>query len=286
MVPGASGWASCLYVGQVMHARLQPFRHRFRYPVLYGLFDLDELPRLDDALLLFGHNRRGLFSFWDRDHGPRDGGPLRHWIEAHLLAMGIDIAGGPIRLLCLPRLLGYAFNPLSVWFCYHPRDGLQAVLYEVRNTFGEAHSYLIPVPLDQAGADTLVQDCPKAFYVSPFLEMAARYRFRLTQPGERLSIRIRQDSPAGEMLLASLTGRRRSLGDRQLLMAAARRPAATLRVTTAIHWQGLRLWYKGARALPRPAPPAAEVSYVGSIRGASALGGTALGETARGETAE
>ena len=261
--------ASCLYLGQVMHKRLRPFRHRFRYPVLYGLFDLDELPRLDRTVRAFGHNRRGLFSLWDRDHGPRDGRPLRPWIESHLRAMDIDLEGGSIRLLCIPRLLGYAFNPLSIWFCHHRDGGLRAVLYEVHNTFGQAHSYLIPVltpesdPADPRVVPRAVtQACPKSFYVSPFLDMAQRYHFRLCPPDERLSLRIRQDNADGTVLVAGLTGERRPLSDRSLLAAAASRPGATLKVTLAIHWQALRLWYKGARTVPRPAPPAAEVSYV------------------------
>ena len=261
----AAPWRSRLYVGRVVHERLRPFRHRFAYPVLYGLFDLDELPALGAGLRCFGHNAPGLFSVWDRDHGPRDGSPLRPWIDSHLKAMGLALDGGPIRLLCLPRQFGYAFNPLSVWFCHDRDETLKAVLYEVRNTFGQAHGYLIPIAGGERGG-TVRQDCAKTFHVSPFLEMGARYRFRLRPPDGRLSLSIREEAreeaDEGAVMVATLTGTARSLGDRQLLGAALRRPLGTLAVTAAIHWQALRLWYKGARVVPRPAPPAAPVSYV------------------------
>ncbi len=252
--------SSCLYFGKVMHKRLRPFVHRFDYRVFNLLVDLDELPALPRRLRLFSHNRFNLFSLMDRDHGPRDGSPLRPWIERHLAAAGIDIAGGPVRLLCFPRVLGYVFNPLSIWFCYHPHLGLRAILYEVRNTFGEKHGYLIPVAFGRAADAPIAQSCDKGFYVSPFLPMEGGYRFRLREPGERLSILIRQHDSEGEILLASLAGRRAALDAGSLAKAALAFPLLTLKVIGAIHWQALKLWLKGARLHRRPPPPREEVS--------------------------
>ena len=251
---------SCLYFGRVMHRRLRPFTHRFSYRVFSLLLDIDALPRLARRLRLFSYNRFNLFSFFDGDHGPRDGSALRPWIERHLAEAGIDAAGGPIRLLCFPRVLGYVFNPLSLWFCYQRQGELAAILYEVRNTFGEKHGYLIPVAEGASGDGPILQRCAKGFYVSPFLPMEGGYRFRLRQPDERLSVLIRQHVAAGEVLIATMTGRRAALSDSRLARAALAYPLLTLKVIAAIHWEALRLWVKGASLQRRPKPPTAEVS--------------------------
>ena len=136
---------SSVYFGTVLHQRLRPVRHELSYRVFSLLLDLDEIPALAARLRLFSHNRFNLFSFHDRDHGARRPGPSRLHIEGQLARAGIALDGGAIRLLCFPRVLGYVFNPLSIYFCHH-RDGeLRAILYEVKNTFGEQHGYLIPV---------------------------------------------------------------------------------------------------------------------------------------------
>lgn len=250
---------SRLYRGFVMHRRLVPFRHAFRYRVFTLVVDLDELPALDRRLRLFSHNRANLFAFHDRDHGARDGSALRPWVESHLCAAGIDAAGGRIELLCLPRVFGYVFNPISIYFC-HRRDGmLAAILYEVKNTFGDQHGYLIPA---DAGADGWVhQSQDKRLHVSPFLPMASRYEFRVRPPADRVAIVIRQAVDGAPTLLATLTGVRRPLTDRSLVAILLALPFSTLQVMAAIHWQALRLWRKGARFHRRPDPPAEAVTY-------------------------
>lgn len=249
---GAPDIASRIYVGRVMHARLRPFHHRFAYRVFTMLLDLDELPDLDRRMRLLAHNRAGLFSFHDSDHGPRDGSPLRPWIEARLADAGIDLDGGPVRLLCFPRVLGYVFNPLTVWFC-HGRDGaLRAVLYEVSNTRGERHGYVVSIA-GTAGAGSVgaqTHSAEKAFYVSPFIGMDATYRFRLRGPGERLNMLIRQDVAEGPQLVASLSAHERPLNDRTLARLCFSHPVLTQKVTGAIHWEALRLWLKGAKIHP------------------------------------
>ena len=258
----ASETVSAVYVGRVMHKRLLPFGHRFVYRVFSLWLDLDEIPVLGRRLRLFAHNRFNLLSFHDRDHGPRDGSRLRPWVESTLGEAGIELQGGAIRLLCFPRVLGYVFNPLSIYFCYHKDGRLLALLHQVRNTFGEMHSYLIPVEPDRRPGEPVRQACDKNFYVSPFIGMRATYRFRLHEPAERLSIVIRQAVPEGQMLVATQTGRRKPLTDGVLLRAFVSHPLMTLKVMTAIHWQALWLWLKGAKFHRRPPPPGRPVTAV------------------------
>lgn len=254
------GGSSALYLSRVMHKRLRPFVHRFDYRVFSLWLDLDEIAPLCRRLRLLAHNRFGLFAFYDRDHGARDGSALRPWVDGVLARHGIDLAGGTVHLLCFPRVLGYVFNPLSLYFCRNAEGRLAAVIYEVCNTFGEAHCYLLPVDPGHRDGSPVAQACDKQFYVSPFLPMGARYRFRLGVPGERLSILIRQAIPEGEVLLATMTGRRVGLDDRALAKAFLTHPLLTWKVIGAIHWQALRLWGKGARVQRRPPPPQEAVS--------------------------
>ena len=257
-----SRFRSRLYFGQVMHKRLRPFGHRFDYRVFTLLLDLDELPELSRRLPLFSYNRWNLFSFHDRDHGARDGSALRPWIEGELAARGIDLDGGRIELLCFPRVLGYVFNPLTIWFCRHRDGGLRAILYEVRNTFGDKHGYLIPLDPGRDAEAPIRQACDKRFYVSPFIGMSSQYRFRLREPGERLSVLIRQSVPEGALLIATWTGKRRALSTGSLAEAFVRFPLMTLKIIAAIHWQALKLWRKGARFNRRPEPPRDDVELV------------------------
>jgi len=253
---------AALYFGTVLHQRLRPVRHELRYRVFSMLLDLDEIPDLSRRLRLFSHNRFNLFSFHDRDHGTRRPEPQRPYVEAQLARAGIALDGGPIRLLCFPRVLGYVFNPLSIYFCHHRDGSLRAVLYEVSNTFGQQHGYLIPV----ASADGVVrQSCDKLFYVSPFMEMACRYEFRLAPPDERLAIFIRQSDREGPILHASLEGQRAPVSDRALFGAFLRYPLMTLKVIAGIHWEALRLWRKGLRIVPRPAPPLEAVTICETV---------------------
>jgi DUF1365 family protein len=214
------------------------------------LFDLDRLNQLDRRLRLFSHNRPNLVTLWDRDHGARDGSPLRPWVEARLAETGIELVPARILLLCMPRWLGHVFNPLSIYFCFDASDRLHTVVHEVKNTFGQQHAYALPVDAEaRRRGEVIRQSCDKAFPVSPFMEMAARYRFRLGPPGgERLRVMITEDVAAEATLVASLTGQRRPLTDAGLLLANLHRP--THKVLVAIHWQALRLWLKGLPLQP------------------------------------
>ena len=243
---------SALYRGSVMHARLAPVRHRVRYRVFTLLIDLDELPALAKSLRWLSHNRFNLMSLHDRDHGAGTGEGMRAWAERTLCAAGITPPQGRIELLCFPRLLGYVFNPLSLWLCRDRAEHLQAVIYEVHNTFGGRHAYALPVAAGQ-DESALAQRCGKEFYVSPFIPMDAQYSFRLKAPAEAFALLIRERDAAGEMLRATIGGRRRALTDGELLKAFAAHPLMTLKVVAAIHWHALRLWRKGARFHRDPA---------------------------------
>ncbi len=247
---------SALYGGSVTHVRLRPVRHRLRYRMLTMLLDLDELPALSRRLWLFGHNRRAVFAFRDRDHGDGSATPLAEQIAVMLRGAGLDPEGGRIRVLCMPRVLGMVFNPITVYFCDGADGALQAMVYEVNNTFGQRHTYLIPA----TGADVQHQGCDKRFYVSPFMDMEQRYRFRVAPPGERFALAIEAADEAGPLLYAALTGRRGVLGDAGLARALLGHGLQAMRVVGGIHWEALKLWRKGMRLRPRPAPPSEPVT--------------------------
>lgn len=245
--------ASCLYTGTVMHRRFKPHAHRLTYRVFWCLFDLDELPRLPARLRLLSLKGFNLFGFRTADHGDGSGRPLRVQVEAHLAKAGIDLEGGAIRLLCMPRLLGFVFNPISVYYCYGRAGALKALLYQVHNTFGQRHSYLFPV--DAKPDEELEQRCLKAFYVSPFMDMDIAYRFRVQPPQERVALAIESSDAQGLVLIASLAGERQPLTDTALLRAFVSFPLMTLKVVAGIHWEALLLWIKGMRMRPRPPAP-------------------------------
>jgi len=243
---------AALYFGDVMHARLKPFGHRFSYRVMSLLIDLDRLDEAGRTSRLFGVNRPALYSFHEKDFGARDGSSLRVFAEQAAAAHGVDLGGGSVSLLCYPRLLGYAFNPLSVYFCKDARGDLVLIIYEVRNTFGEMHHYILPVDERERLSGLVHQEQDKLFYVSPFLGAAMRYRFRINPPSENVKIRILETDQDGPVLAATFNGRRRRLTGRELLRASLLLPLVTLKIIGAIHWQALRLWIKGAKIMPRP----------------------------------
>lgn len=255
----ANALNSRLYTGTVMHRRFKPRTHRLKYRVFWMLLDLDELPRLSARLRLFSLERLNLFGFRTKDHGDGSARPLREQVEAHLTSAGLNLDGGAIFLLCMPRLLGFVFNPISVYYCYRRDGALKALVYEVHNTFGQRHSYLIPVEKD--AGEALEQRCLKAFYVSPFMDMDMAYRFRVEPPAERVTLVIEGSDAQGPVLIASLAGARQTLTDGTLIRAFLSFPLMTLKVVAGIHWEAARLWLKGMRLRPRP-PARSSISIV------------------------
>jgi uncharacterized protein len=243
--------AAALYFGDVMHARLKPIGHRFTYRVMSLLIDLDRLDQAGRQSPLFAVNRAGLYSFNEADHGERDGSSLRAYAQRCAAARGIDLTGGRVLLLCYPRLFGYTFNPLSAYFCYRADGELLLIIYEVRNTFGELHCYVLPVRPGEISAAGVRQQQDKLFYVSPFIEMAVRYHFRVSPPGHSVKLRILETDREGPLLSATFSGQRRSLTTAALLRSLFSLPLVTFKIVAAIHWQALRLWLKGIRLVPR-----------------------------------
>ncbi|PSC05824.1 DUF1365 domain-containing protein [Alsobacter soli] len=247
--------AASLYIGSVMHARLKPTSHRFTYRVFSMALDLDRLADASRSSWLFSVGRWNLVSFRERDHGPRDGSALRPYVDQVLARAGLP-RPARVLLLCYPRILGFGFNPLSVYFAYGDDGALSAVLYEVRNTFGQHHTYACPVRPGEFGPEGLRQERRKLFYVSPFNDMAMTYRFRIRPPGfHDVAVRILECDQAGPLLAATFHGRHSRLTTGSLLAALARVPLLTLSVVGGIHWEAFRLWWKGMRLRPRPAPP-------------------------------
>lgn len=219
--------------GRVWHKRLRPVLHEFAYPAVFLMLPLRSLR--DTPCPALSRNRRALFSFHDADHG--EGGPdALAWLDATLQREGI-VAAGEVWLLTLPRVLGYAFKPVSFWWAHRTDGSLAAVVAEVNNTFGERHCYLLEG--EQACA-------AKVMHVSPFCEPRGAYRFRLHHRPERgwVQARVDHDDEAGPLLHTSIGGHLQPL-TRVLVRALLwRAPGAALAVSLRIHWQALRLWLK------------------------------------------
>lgn len=248
--------AAHLYHGAVTHRRLRPVGHAFAYRVFSLLIDIDRINEIDERSRWFSRNRFNLFSFHDADHAFGDAETVAGGVRTLLKSHGYRADGG-ILLLCYPRILGYVFNPLSIFYCHDASGRLEAVLYEVRNTFGGRHSYLIPV---EDGADVIRQSADKRLHVSPFMDMDHQYAFRLSRPGEALSVFIHQTDAEGPIFNASFAGRAEPMTDSALLNAFFRYPLMTLKIIAAIHFEAGRLFLKGMRLKGKPADPAEPVS--------------------------
>ncbi|WP_139976668.1 DUF1365 family protein [Ochrobactrum sp. CGA5] len=251
---------SALFPGYVTHARLRPKAHKLAYKIYSLLLDLDELEALDHQLKLFSLDCFNLFSFYRKDRGDGSAAPLREQVERAMRAAGTEPDGGAIRLLTMPRIAGWAFNPLSVFFCYNRSEELVAILWEVDNTFRQRHGYMILV--EAHSSERIVQICDKAFYVSPFLDMRLRYEFEVTPPTDKLSIRINCFDDEGLLLTARHLARRVELSDAALLRAFLAIPFLTLKVVGGIHWEALRIWLKGIGLHQRPQPPQDPITHI------------------------
>jgi len=258
------GW---LYRCHVMHRRPGAPRYRFVYRSFYLLLDIDALDDACSASPLLSRNRFNLLSFHDADHGSHDGRSLRRWLNALLAEHGIALDGGRVRLLAMPRVLGYGFHPISVFYCEHADSSLRAIVVEVHNTFGEHHFYV----LHEHGAPMVwgsERRKDKHFHVSPFFDRSGGYRFHITEPDDRLGVGIRlyDHDPEADMdgeslrIATTLTGDRRALTTREILRAALAVPLMTFKVTAAIHWQAFKLWLRGAGYRPKPDPEQDNVS--------------------------
>ncbi|MFZ5669856.1 MAG: DUF1365 domain-containing protein [Pseudomonadota bacterium] len=245
-----------LYVGETTHRRRTPRPHAFRRRLFQLLLDVDRIGEDLRGLRLIREGRFGVFSFSGRDHGWRDDRPLRDWVEARLAGAGLAASAHRIRLLTFPRVLGFVFNPISLFFVEDEAGALEAVIYEVNNTFGQTHAYVAPA----AGRGRQRQSADKALFVSPFFGPEGAYRFDVSPPGRRLRLTIVKTTGDGPDFAAVLRLERRRLGDARLLGLFVSMPLMTLTAFAAIHWQALRLVLKGIPLVTRPPGPAAGTS--------------------------
>ena len=252
---------SALYPGTLVHVRRTPTEHVFRYPVCFFALDLDALERLDGGLRLFSHNRANVVSLRDRDYLGSRGKPLRETVHEWLGARGVE-AEGPVRLVTIPRVLGYTFNPVSFFYCSRADGSLAAAIAEVSNTFGERWPYLL-LPGDDG---ELRVETEKRLHVSPFFALEQRYRFALCEPGERLWARIDVYEGETRRFGSVLAGERRELTDASLARVLVRYGHMPARVTRAIHWQALRLWVKRVPFHHKPSPPEGTLPVPHAIR--------------------
>ena len=232
---------SCIYNGDVNHTRFKPVKHFLNYKTFSLFIDLDEIEQLDKSISIFSHNKFNIFSFYNKDHGDRDGNCLKKWVISNLQKYKIEGNISKIKILCYPRIFGYVFNPLSIFYCYE-NDKLKSIFYEVKNTFNEQHTYIFKIK----DGEEIKQKCKKKFYVSPFMDMETFYNFKLIDPNQRLSVMIKQTDAEGTVLTATQTGYKKEFNFKQLLINFFKYPLMTLKIISSIHFEALLLWKKGA----------------------------------------
>ena len=238
---------SAIYNGTVIHKRFKPKLHFFKYKVFSLLIDLSELDILSKNISFFSHNRFNLISFFDKDHGARDGTSLVEWVKKNLNENKIDHENIKIKLLCYPRILGYVFNPLSVFYVYNKKEELISILYEVKNTFGEQHTYIFKIE----DSKVIKNNCVKKFHVSPFIEMECYYKFRANKPSDKISIIIDQSDDEGKLLFASQDGVAKDFNNKNLIISYILHPLMTFKVIVAIHFEAFKLWLKGIKFIKK-----------------------------------
>ena len=239
---------SSIYTGTVIHKRFKPKVHSFNYKVFSLLIDLSELDLMNNKLKIFSYNKFNIVSFYSKDHGPRDGSSLRKWVLDNLQMNNIKNEDIQIKLLCYPRIFGYVFNPLSVFYIYNKNSELVSILYEVKNTFGEQHTYIFKTKKHE----NLIQHvCKKKFHVSPFIKMNCIYFFRLLKPGNKVSVIIDLQDPEGKILYASQDGTRSELNNKNLIQSYIKHPLMSFKIIVAIHFEAFKLWSKGIKFIKK-----------------------------------
>jgi len=239
---------SSIYNGTVIHKRFKPKTHFFKYNIFSLLIDLSELDELDEKIKFFSFNKFNLISFYEKDHGKRDGSSLIQWVKNIINENDINSQDIKIKLLCYPRIFGYVFNPLSVFFIYDVSDKLISILYEVKNTFGEQHTYIFKV---KDNTNLFQHSCTKKFHVSPFIEMNCNYFFRILKPGEKISVIIDQYQTNEKILYASQDGKRVNFNSKELIKSYLKHPFMTFKIISAIHYEAFKLWTKGIKFIKK-----------------------------------
>ncbi len=249
---------SFIYNGTVIHKRFKPKIHFFKYHVFAFLIDLSELEILNKKIKFFSYNRFNIISFFEKDHGDRDGSSLIEWVKNNLVKNSIDIKDVKIKLLCYPRIFGYVFNPLSIFYVYDKNENLISILYEVKNTFGEQHTYIFKTNKNE---NILEHSCSKKLHVSPFIEMNCKYFFKISKPGQKISIIIDQFQENQKILYASQDGTRADFTSIELLKSYLKHPLMTFKIISAIHFEALKLWIKGIRFVKKKIKTNNEITF-------------------------
>ena len=239
---------SSIYNGTVIHKRFKPKIHFFKYKVFSILIDISEINLLDKTLKIFSYNKFNIVSFYDEDHGPRDGTSVKEWVIKNLQDNQIDTQDIKIKLLCYPRIFGFVFNPLSIFFIYNKKSELISILYEVKNTFDEQHTYIFK---NKENENTIKHTCKKKFHVSPFIEMNCTYFFKILKPGDKISVIIDQYDEEGKLLYASQDGSRIELNNKNLFLSYLKPPLMTFKIIAAIHFEAFKLWIKGIKFIKK-----------------------------------
>jgi len=250
--------AISLYSCSVMHKKHFPQHYRFDYKVFSFLLDIDKY-QASKCSKFVSFNRWNVFSVFNSDHGPRDGSTWRPWIESILDKENLSNAKHKIKLLCFPRILGYAFNPLSLWYCYGEDDSLYAVVCEVSNTFGEHHHYLLHND-NSPYKHKVTANKKKNFHVSPFINMNAEYQFTITDPDDDLAIVINEYQNNKLMLTATQHGKQHQIDTPLLFRQFFLVPLMTFKIMWMIHWQALKIWLRGGTYHKKPPAPTEDYS--------------------------
>lgn len=253
--------ASCLYAGEVTHKRVRPIQHQLRYTVCNMFVDVAELPELSRRLAVFSYNRFNLFSISDRQFGPGDGTSINDHVWSLVRSAGFGSEVKRIFMLCFPAVFGRVFNPLTTYYCLDAEGHASLMIYEVRNTFGERHAYVIPA--GKSGH----QSHAKAFYVSPFNAVEGRYAFKAEMPGDDMFLGVTLHVDDAPVLQAWFKGTRIALSDATLIRSFFSLAVQPLKVVGGIHLEAFKLWWKGLRLSPRPAALRPNVSIADGPHG-------------------
>lgn len=240
-----------LWTGKTVHHRYAPFERRFAYDIILIDVDIDRLAEADRQSVMFGIDRPALFSLRQDEHGAMSPGvSLRGWAEEMFSSAGVSLAGGKIRLVTFPRHVFYKFAPLSLWYGYGTDGALKGIIYEVKNTFGEHHSYVASVdaPLSHHEAD-------KSFHVSPFMDVSGKYRFTLRAPNDKLRVTVENWEAGKRTHMANIAAMQKPATSAELLRLSVVQPFSSIGVMAGIHWQALKVWIRGAGYRSRPPPP-------------------------------
>lgn len=253
-----------IFRGEVVHCRVRPVHHKLRYRVFSLALDVDRLQEAASKLALFSLNSLNLYSLREGDHGHRDGSSLSKFAWQQVRRSGFDQQVCRIMVVFYPRILGYAFNPLTVYYCVDSCENPVLMIYEVRNTFGEDVTYVVPAGGSQDGIYT--HSIGKSFYVSPFNNVDGRYAFHVTRPGPTMTIGVALKTEGQPLLRTHFRACRTELTDLSLLKMLFAYPMMTAKVMVAIHWEALKLWRKGLKLKSRPKPPEPRILFGDKIR--------------------